>query len=95
MTKTDIHIEKLQSQLDAWKAQVQELRAKAEAANADAKLAYMRQADELKEKYAQAETQLDEIRKAQKSASSDVMEGMTAAWSDLSDAFSKAAKRFG
>jgi chromosome segregation ATPase len=90
-----VHVEKLQSQLDEWKAQVQKLRAKAESANADAKLAYKRQADELKEKYEQAEAQLEEIRKAQKSASSDVMDGMTSAWSDLSDAFSKAAKRFG
>lgn len=95
MNKLSINIEKFQSQLDEWKAQVAQLEAKAGQANADAKLEYQREVDDLKSKYAEAEKQFEEIRKAQQSASSDVMDGMTSAWRDLGDGVKKAMQRFG
>jgi len=94
MNTTEINIDKLQSQLDAWKADVAKLEARARSANADAQLAYLREVDDLKAKYAEAETKLDQLRKAQKGASSDVMDGITSAWRDLGNAVSKAASRF-
>ena len=93
-TKTEINFEKLQGQLDQWKAEIDKIEAKAVSASADAKLSYMREVENLKAKYAEAEAQLDDIRSAQEQASSDIMDGMTAAWSNLGDAVQKAFKRF-
>ena len=95
MTKTDINIEKLNSQLDEWKAEIDKLEAKAVEARDEAKLSYMREVKNLKVSYAEAELKLNEMRNAQERASSDIMDGVTNAWRDLGNALSKAAKRFG
>jgi chromosome segregation ATPase len=94
MTTTEIQIEKLQAQLDEWKAEVEKLEAKAASANADAKESYEKEVAQLKEKYAEAEKEFKEMRKSQQSASSDIMEGMGAAWRELGNAVNKAVSRF-
>ena len=95
MTKSDINIEKLNSQLDEWKAEIDKLGAKALQASDEAELSYMRDEKNLKVSYAEAELKLNEMRNAQERASSDIMDGVTNAWRDLGNAVSKAAKRFG
>ncbi len=95
MKTSDIHIEKLQSQLGEWKARVAKFEAKAASASADVQLGYLHEVDELKEKYSDAERQFNEVRKAQQNASSDMKDDMSSALRDLGAAVSKAASRFG
>ena len=52
MTTSDIQFEKFDRQLAEWKAQVAKLEAKAAGAAAEAKPAYLREVEELKEKFA-------------------------------------------
>ena len=95
MTTSDVQFEKFESQLAEWKAQVAKLEAKAADAVAEAKPAYLREVEELKEKFAKTEKQYDDARKAQKSAASDVMDGLNSAWHDLGVAVGKAMGRCG
>ena len=95
MTTSDAQFEKFESQLAEWKAQVAKLEAKAADAAAEAKPAYLREVEELKEKFAKTEKQYDDARKTQKDASSDVMDGLKSTWHDLGVAVGKAMGRFG
>ena len=95
MTTSDIQFEKFDRQLAEWKAQVAKLEAKAAGAAAEAKPAYLREVEELKEKFAKSQKQYDDVRKAQKGASSDVMDGLKSAWHDLGVAVGNAKDRFG
>jgi chromosome segregation ATPase len=95
MTTSDVQFEKFESQLAELKAQVAKLEAKAADAGAEAMPAYLREIDELKEKFAKTEKQYDDVRKAQESASADVMDGLKSTWHDLGVAVGKAMGRFG
>ncbi|MFT7106647.1 MAG: putative nucleic acid-binding Zn-ribbon protein [Yoonia sp.] len=95
MTTSEVQFEKFESQLAEWKAQVAKLEAKSAGAGAEAMPAYLREIDELKEKFAKTEKQYDDVRKAQESASSDVMDGLKSTWHDLGVAVGKAMGRFG
>lgn len=94
MNTLDVQFEKFESQLAEWKAQVAKLEAKASGAGAEAMPAYLRDIEELKEKFAKTEKQYDDARKTQKDASSDVMNGLKSAWHDLGVAVGKAMGRF-
>lgn len=95
MNTLDVQFEKFESQLVEWKAQVAQLEAKAAGAGAEAMPAYLRDIEELKEKFAKTEKQYNDARKTQKDASSDVMDGLKSAWHDLGVAVGKAMGRFG
>jgi predicted nucleic acid-binding Zn-ribbon protein len=95
MIHSESQFEKFESQLAEWKAQVAQLEAKAADAAAEAKPAYLREVEELKEKFAKSEKQYDDVRKAQKNPSSDVMDGLKSAWHDLGVSVGKAMGRFG
>ncbi len=95
MIYSDVQFEKFESQLAEWKAQVAQLEAKAAGAAAEAKPAYLREVEELKEKFAKTQKQYDDARKAQESASSDAIDGLKLTWHDLGVAVGKAMGRFG
>jgi hypothetical protein len=95
MTTSDVQFEKFEIQLAKWKAQFAKFEARAARAGAEAKPAYLRRVEELKVKFAKTERQYDDARKAQKGASSDVMDGFRSAWHDLGVAVGKAMGRFG
>jgi multidrug resistance efflux pump len=95
MVYSEAQFEKFESQLAEWKAQVAQLEAKAAGAPAEAKPAYLREVEELKEKFAKSEKQYQDVRSAQKDASSDVMDGLKSSWHNLGVAVGKAMGRFG
>jgi multidrug resistance efflux pump len=95
MINSEAQFEKFESQLAEWKAQVAQLEAKAAGAAAEAKPAYLREVEELKEKFAKSQKQYDDVRNAHESATSDAMDGLNSAWHDLGVAVGKAMGRFG
>jgi hypothetical protein len=95
MVYSEVQFEKFESQLAEWKAQVSQLEAKAAGAAAEAKPAYLREVEELKEKFAKSEKQYIDARKTQESASLDDMDGLKSTWHDLGAAVGKAMGRFG
>ncbi len=94
MDRKDAYQDKLQAQLDEWKAQIAKLRAKAEQAQADARLKYMEEVDELRAHQKKAEVRLDELQRAQGEAWKDMKSGVEAAWDEMGEAMKRARKRF-
>ena len=75
MDKKDLYIEKLNAQLKEWSASIDVLKAKADKANADLKIAYYKQLDDLKTKRDTARGRIDDL----KAAGDDAWERMTTA----------------
>ena len=85
---------KLQAQLDEWSAQIDKLKAKAEAAQADKKIEYYEEIDKLKSMKENTNKKFIEIKNASDDAWEDLKIGMDSAWNSLSDAFDSASSRF-
>jgi regulator of replication initiation timing len=95
MIYSEAQFVKFESQLAEWKAQVAQLEAKAADAATEAKPAYLREVEELKEKFAKSKKQYDDVRKEQKNAEPDDLNGLKSTWHDLGVAVGNAMGRFG
>ena len=94
MDKKEAYQDKLQARLDEWKAEIAKLRAKADGAQANARLKYMEEVDELRAHQKKAEARMEELQRAQGEAWKDMKSGMEAAWDEMGDAMKRAWKRF-
>jgi hypothetical protein len=64
MIDKDLYLQKLQAQLDEWKAQADLLKAKADGAGADLQLELHKQIDVLKGLQSEAQSRFDDLRGA-------------------------------
>jgi multidrug resistance efflux pump len=94
MSKKKAYHDKLQSQLDQWRAEIGKLQAKAQGRSAQAQLDYHRQVEELRSMQADAEKKLDELRQAGDEAWEDLKSGIDMAWDALGKSVKSAALRF-
>ncbi|QCO55500.1 hypothetical protein EOK75_06875 [Pseudorhodobacter turbinis] len=94
MNTSDVQFEKFDSQFAEWKTQVANLEAKAAGASEEAKPAYLRDVEDLKEKFAKTQKQYDDVCKMQEGASSEAMDSVNSALHDLGVAVGKAMARF-
>ena len=90
MDKKDLYIEKLNAQLKEWSASIDGLKAKAEKASADLKIAYYKQLDDLKAKRDTARGKIHELKTAGDDAWERVRTEIEKSWGDLKAAFDKA-----
>lgn len=88
------YIEKMEAQLREWGATIDVLKAKADKAEAGAKIEYMKQLDSLKAKRDAAQTKLGEISAAGEEAWEILKTGAEGAWSELKSAVDSASARF-
>jgi SMC interacting uncharacterized protein involved in chromosome segregation len=95
MNMKEAYEKKLQSKLNEWRAEIDKLKAKAEAAEADAQLEYYRKIDELRTMQEAASKKLDELRDASDDAWEDLKSGIDSAWDALSSSIKSANSRFG
>ncbi len=94
MSMKEDYEKKLQSQLDEWSAEIDKLKAKADAAEADAQLKYYKQIEELRSMQAAANDKLDQLKEAGDDAWEDLKAGIDSAWDSLSSAVKSATSRF-
>lgn len=85
---------KVKAQLDQFNAQIEQMKAKAAEANADAAIEYNKAIDDLTAKRNSAQAKLDEIGKASEDAWQDLKVGFESAWNDLNVAFKSAMDKF-
>ena len=86
--------QKLQAQLDEWGAEIEKLKAKADGLEADKKLEYYQEIEELRSMQESAQEKLTELKNASDDAWQDLKAGIDSAWDSLGDAFKSATSRF-
>lgn len=85
---------KFKAQLDEWRAEIDRLKALAEQADADARIKYKAQIEELRRMQDDAVSRMEELRRASDDAWLDLKTGMDNAWKSFETALKSAASRF-
>lgn len=93
--KKDAYVQKLKAKVDEWNADIDKLSAKADQAQADLKLRYLEQIEELKGKRNEVEAKLEALQEASGSAWDEIKEGLEESLTIWKDSFSKAKAAFG
>jgi chromosome segregation ATPase len=94
MNEKELYQQKKQAQLDEWQAELEELKAKASGASADAQLKMNTQIEALEGKIEEGKAKLAEIGEASEGAWESIKEGVESAWDSMKSAFSDAAAKF-
>ena len=94
MSMKQAYQDKLQAQLDQWRAEIGKLQAKAQGSSAQAQLDYYKQIENLRSMQVDAEKKLDELRQSGDEAWEDLKAGIDHAWGSLGNAVKSAAARF-
>jgi len=92
--KRDAYVEKLKAQLDEWNADIDKLAAKAAQAEAEAKIEYQNQLDELRAKRDDVRNKLSALQQAGEGAWEDLKEGLENSWEILKMSFKRAKSEF-
>ncbi len=94
MSTKELYKQKLQAQVDGWKADLAKLKAKASAEAADAQIAMHKQFDTVEHKIDDAQTKLAELAEAGEEAWEVVKHGVESAWDSLKSAAGDAVSKF-
>ena len=89
MDKMEAVAADMELQLKEWAAKLAVLAVKAERVSADAKVAYLRELEELKAKHGAAQSKLDEVKAAGRDNLSTILAGAKSACHELEVAFKK------
>ncbi len=95
MSTTDAYRQKMEAELDKYRARIQMLRAQATDAGADARIEYERHLDGLEERRQEMEKKLADLSDSSGEALEDIKAGLSSAWEDLGRAVDEASSRFG
>ena len=88
------YVRKMEAQLEAWEADISELRARAGQASAELRVEYNEQLEALQQNQRAAREKLDEVEQASDEAWEDLRTGAEATWEDLRTAVERAVSRF-
>jgi outer membrane murein-binding lipoprotein Lpp len=90
----EAYVEKLQAKMDEWNAEIKKLEAKARQAEADSKINYEKEVEELRAKRRDLEEKMSQVRESGEGAWKDLKTGIESAWQSLDTAIKSAASRF-
>lgn len=93
-TRRDAYVEKLKLRLDEWNADIDKLAAKAALAEAEAKIKYQNQLDDLRAKRDDVRDKLLAVQQAGEGAWEDLKEGLENSWEILKMSFNTAKSEF-
>jgi predicted nucleic acid-binding Zn-ribbon protein len=94
MNDKDAYVQKLHQKLDEWNAEIDKLKAKADRAEAESRVKYLKKIEDLEEKHITAEKKLAELREAGEGAWQDLKSGLQNAWDAMEEALTSARSRF-
>ena len=92
--KRKAYEEKLDAQLEEWKAQIALFKARADKAKAEAKIEYYQTIEALQQRENEARVKLHELSTAGDGAWEDLKTGTEKAWAEFKTAFHSAALKF-
>lgn len=95
MEEQQAYKEKLKAKIDEWDAKIKEMRAKADQAQAESKIEYQQQVDQMETKREKLSDQLEQIKQAGGEAWKDIAAGADRALDELRESFEKAKAKFG
>lgn len=94
MNAKEAYQKKMEARLAELDAEIDRLKARAKAAEADAQLEYTRDLSELRQHRDEAIRKLEQLRSASDDAVDDFVAGVENAWKELKDAVGRASSRF-
>ena len=94
MNQRDAYVEKMKAKLDEWNAEIDKLAARADQADAQAKIAYRKQLNELRTKRRDLEEKIGAVQQAGEGAWEDLKQGLENSWEILKASVSKAKSEF-
>ena len=94
MEDKDAYIKKLHARLDEWSAEIDKLRAKADKAEAQSRIEFQNQIENLQHRRQEAEKKASEVREAGEGAWEDLKSGVQGAWDAMEQALKSARSRF-
>lgn len=94
MSDKELYKQKFQAQLDEWKADIEQLKAKSLGAKTDAQLEMNGLIEDIEAKFKTAGDKLGEISDAGESAWESVKAGAESAWESLKSSMHNAAAKF-
>ena len=94
MSKKEAYEKKIEAQLQEWKTDIDKMKAKADKADAEAKLEYYKQIEDLRTKQEAAQEKLTELKASGGDAWEDLKSGIELAWTSLGEAVKSARSRF-
>ncbi|MEJ2669070.1 MAG: hypothetical protein P8104_08490 [Gammaproteobacteria bacterium] len=83
----------MQTKLDRWDKDIDELEKKTQTASTELKAEYRKQVESLKDKRDEAARKFEELQSASDSAWEELKDGMEQAWNSISHAFSSAKSK--
>lgn len=92
--KRDAYVQKLKAKLDEWNSEIDVLAAKADKAEADAKISYQNRLEDLRTKRAEVEEKIAELQQASEGAWEDLKQGLENSWDILKTSFTRAKSEF-
>ena len=94
MTDRSAYIDKMKAKVDEWTADIEKMQAKAKGAEADLRIEYGKQLDDMRKMRDEALAKMKEAHNAGDAAWEDMQKGIQTAWDSTSKAFHDAMKRF-
>jgi chromosome segregation ATPase len=94
MTERELYQQKLQAQLDEWKAELDTLRAQAAGAEADQRLELRGRIEALESVVKEGQAKLSKVAQASDEAWASIKDGVDAAWKTLKASIGDAASKF-
>ncbi|MCA9483591.1 MAG: coiled coil domain-containing protein [Nitrospina sp.] len=85
---------KLEAKIDEWSAELEVLKAKANSAQADARIKYQQELQELNSRLNELRQKRDRLKTSGEDAWEDIKAGVDKAWDSLSEGLKSAASRF-
>lgn len=92
--KRDAYLQNLKAKMDEWNAEIDKIEAKADQAEAESKIEYEKQLEDLRAKRKDVEEKMAELQQAGDGAWEDLKAGIEIAWDSLGNALKSAASRF-
>ena len=94
MSNRDAYVQKLKAKMDEWNAEIDKVAAKADRADAEAKIEYHKQLEDLRAKRKDVEEKIAELQQAGESAWEDLKQGLENSWEILKASLTKAKSEF-
>lgn len=94
MNEKEAYQQKIEAQIDEWKAEMDKLDARAKKLEAEGRIAAESRIQDFKARQEAARAKLEALRRAGDAAWKDVKEGLDRAVSELGDALRDAASKF-